>query len=107
MSIPQLSKTQIKREDGAKRLFDLFCNYVADAYEANGSAKRELYFKARSSWYTYCDRNNSRKSKTIIFDRDAFRRMVDNKFVEYTRKFYPETSWFKLFLLKRKAHSFA
>ncbi len=101
------AKKQQRREIGARHLFDLVCKYVSDSYEVSDTLKRELYFKTRSEWYSYCDRNNAKKSSLIVFDRGAFQRLVDKKYIEFTKKFYPEVSYFTVLLMKTKTHSYA
>lgn len=100
-------KRQQKKEIGAKQLFMLVCEYVSESFEKSDTLKRELYFKKRSSWFSYCDKNNLKRSKIIEFDRGAFQRLVDKKYIELTKQFHPEVSYFQILLLKTKIHSYA
>lgn len=100
-------RKQSKREAGAKHLFDLVCHYVSDSFGMPETLKKELYFKSRSAWYSYCDRNNSKGSRLVEFDRAAFKRLVDRSYIDFTKKFHPGISMIKLLMLKTKTHSYA
>jgi hypothetical protein len=101
------AKKQSRREIGARHLFNLVCQYINESYEKSEVLKRELYFKKRSEWFQFVYRNNSKKSRLVEFDRGAFQRLVDKKYIEYTKTFHPEISLLKVMLLKTKTHSYA
>ena len=100
-------KKEQAKEIGGRYLYDQVCAYVIESKELGEVAKKALYFKKRSVWYCYCDKQNKKKSRMVEFDRDSFQRMVDKNYVELTKKLIPETSIFKITYLRTKTHSYA
>jgi hypothetical protein len=101
------AKKKQSREAAGKYLLQLVASYVHESHKQDEVRKKELYFKHRSEWYSFCDRMNSKKSKLLLYKRDAFKDDVDKNYVPYVAQLFPETSRLKLFFLKRKTHSFA
>lgn len=100
-------KKKQSRESAGKHLLQLVASYAHDSYKQDKVRKKELYFKYRSEWYSFCDRMNSKKSKLLLYKRGAFKTDVDKNYVAYVAQLFPDTGRIKLFFLKRKTHSFA
>lgn len=93
-----------KKVKYAKFLHDILCKYIMEAQGKSNFEKENLYHDYEQQWKKQCFKVNTQMPD--LLNQNAFKAMVDKKFVEYTKKFFPGLSITEKLKLRFNKHSF-